>query len=123
VYRNQSPWEPQNFTARAINKLQQHHWPGNVRELRNVVHRACILANRPEIDDGDLKFPSDSQAATRAGSWQEMSLEEIERQVILQAMTRFDGNRGLAAKHLGISSRTISNKLNAYRYTPKSDAA
>lgn len=123
LYRTQGATEVRDFTPRALARLRQHAWPGNIRELRNVVHRLCLLATRPEIDDTDLQFVAAGDTERAPESWGELSLDEIERRVIVQAMSRFDGNRNLAAKHLGISARTISNKLQAYRFSPKADAA
>ncbi len=122
-YRTQGATVVRDFTPRALARLRQHPWPGNIRELRNVIHRVCLLATKPEIDDEDLQFLTAGSAERASESWDELSLDEIERRVILQAMARFDGNRNLAAKHLGISARTISNKLQAYRFAPKADAA
>jgi two-component system response regulator FlrC len=104
------------FTREASQALLAYAWPGNVRELRNVVFRAVMQAQNPavEITIDDLEipgsFPDDESAGPITGD-----LSQVERQMILQALERFNGNQGQAAEALGISRRTLIRKLKLYR--------
>ena len=93
--------------------LCQYSWPGNVRELRNVVHRACILAageitpeSRPEL--GATQEQSDDSLIG-------LPLAEAERRLIIACLHKFQGNKRSAAEELGVTARTLSNKLKLYR--------
>jgi DNA-binding NtrC family response regulator len=101
------------LSPRALAVLAGHPWPGNVRELRNVLHRACLLAAGPEIQPEDLLLPEE-RAASPAGL-EGMTLAEVERQVILATLRQHKGNRTAPAARLGITARTLLNKLNKYR--------
>jgi DNA-binding NtrC family response regulator len=113
--------------------LQAHHWPGNVRELQNVIERAVILCGDGEdIQTCHLGFSSltpppsagsapasssaPGDAALEEGGSGVMSLAELERRHILRAIERSKGNRTHAAKELGISIRTLRNKLHDYGF-------
>ncbi|MGF1677970.1 MAG: sigma-54-dependent transcriptional regulator [Candidatus Methylacidiphilales bacterium] len=99
--------------------LLAYGWPGNVRELQNVVERAVILASPDgilSVSDfpvGDAPLlPTDSNLSQ---SQCVRSLAELEKEAILQALERCGGNRTRAAEMLGISLRTIRNKIRSYR--------
>ncbi|GIW78953.1 MAG: hypothetical protein KatS3mg105_0760 [Gemmatales bacterium] len=94
----------------AIDRLEQYDWPGNVRQLRNVIRRACILAEGPAIGSDDIVFESTSEPTTA----QPQTLAEIERRAILETLRQMNGNRTATAKRLGITTRTLSNKLKQY---------
>ena len=111
--------------------LLQHSWPGNVRELQNVIERAVILcseggilesahlgftpqAGGPRGGMSSPSFASTPPSTTVSGEF--FSLAELEKCHILAAMERCQGNRTSAAKILGISIRTLRNKLNEYKY-------
>jgi DNA-binding NtrC family response regulator len=116
--------------------LRQHAWPGNVRELQNVIERGVILCNEgnvletahlgmtprldPALGAAGAAPRSFGLGATRGGG-EFPSLSEIEKHHILAALEESKGNRTHAAKMLGISIRTLRNKLNEYGY--KSSAA
>ena len=110
--------EVEGFTTSAMQQLMDYDWPGNVRELRNVVHRACILTNQPLIDNSILGALNGEAASGVSNSlpekWLQTKLADIERQIILAAIKRFGNNRIVADK-LGISTRTLTNKLKLYR--------
>lgn len=125
------------------NQLAAHNWPGNVRELQNVVERAVILC----VDGHDLQpdhlgfapltvHPVTDSAppvavpanvtpfqppASASAPDQILPLHEIEKIQILKALEICGGHRTLAAKHLGISIRTLRNKLNEYGFGSKDD--
>lgn len=102
------------LTDEAIARLQAYDWPGNVRELRSVLEHAFILADG-EIGPGDLPDlganPGTADVAITAGS----TVEEVERQLIETTLESCDGDREAAAQQLGISVRTLYNRLRSYR--------
>ncbi|MDR1301362.1 MAG: sigma 54-interacting transcriptional regulator, partial [Treponema sp.] len=95
----------------ALDKLRVYSYPGNIRELENILERAFIYGDGRRIGPADLDFPTsqDLQESLTLGS-----LEEIEREAIEEALARCQGNRTKAAKELGISRRTILNKIRIY---------
>jgi DNA-binding NtrC family response regulator len=98
-------------------------WPGNVRQLENLVHRGVVLsAERDTIEVGDVEHadlldaaPSDGEPRLAPRAHSLMTLDEMEREMILRALEETDGNQVQAAERLGISDRTIRNKLKRYR--------
>ena len=103
------------FTPEAIQTLQAHFWPGNVRELANVVEHAAILRDEGPIDAEHL--PSRFASRRLRGPHFKMvgppqTLREIEVQVIQQTVDKHSGNKPKAADELGISLKTLYNKLN-----------
>jgi len=103
------------FSRPALARLQQHTWPGNVRELKNYVHRAYLHAG--SVIDGDqtaaaeaLAEDTDDLITVRIG----MPLEEIERRVTMATLARCGGVKKRAAATLGISLKTLYNRLESY---------
>ena len=110
--------------------LSLHRWPGNVRELENTIHRAVLLATGPEIgvdgilspDGARLGQTSGSSAVAHAALAAEQvtrslvgrTVADVERDLILETLKHCLGNRTHAANILGISIRTLRNKLNEY---------
>jgi len=99
----------------------RHSWPGNVRELENVIQRAATLCSGSVIQASDLLMPaSDSTVDEQPAKSAEMGLSagvtmrEMERQLISRTLEDVGGNRTRAAKSLGISLRTLRNKLNEF---------
>jgi DNA-binding NtrC family response regulator len=116
-------------SAEAYAMLQDRRWKGNVRELENVMERAVLLAGNETILPGHLLMESGGQPVSPApvpsvpqpsGNG---SLWEMERELIFQTLTRVRENRTHAAKELGISIRTLRNKLREYRGTSCQDSA
>ncbi len=108
--------EPRPLSPEAMQALRRHDWPGNVRELKNVLERSLIAALGDTITAADLPLLATSggpePARTDAGGG--LSLEERERQAILEALERTGGHRERAARLLGISVRTLYNRLRQY---------
>ena len=97
-----------------IELLQRFGWPGNVRELENIIHRWFALRGRLKITPADLF--DQSIETPEAGSLQAgQSVDEMERKLIMTTLDQTNGNRTHAAKLLGISLRTLRNKLREYR--------
>ena len=101
------------LTPKAIHALQRHDWPGNVRELKNVIERACLLSENSKIKPEDLALTSARPAGAGDGESLELSLGEVEKRHILRILRRFGGNKTQAAKALGISLKTLYNKIDA----------
>lgn len=103
------------LTQDAIARLERHAWPGNVRELRNVIERAVVLDRTGAIGAEDL-FLDDWQAPEAASRIQPgMTIAEAERRLIEKTLDAAGGNRTRASEMLGISVRTLRNKLRTYR--------
>lgn len=116
-FRNEAASPVKGVSTEVMRQLSRHEWPGNIRELRNVIHRACLLANDELIDA--VEFVDFEEADTEPNripaSFQRLSLREIERQVIMARLRLFDGNKTEAAAALGVTPRTLRNKMVEYR--------
>lgn len=111
------------FSHTALEMLRSHDWPGNVRELRNVVERAVVLAEGPEITVADLRFTpllhsEGPPASGLAGKHEVTSLEEAERSHILLALGSTNWTKREAARILGIDRSTLDRKLEKYDIRP-----
>jgi DNA-binding NtrC family response regulator len=107
---------PLTFAPEVMQKLNLYHWPGNVRELKHAVLRAAILnRGRDSIDevpadfDRPLSWSNDSDSL-RPG----MSIRDVERKLIEKTLQHFDQNKKLTAEALGISLKTLYNRLSEY---------
>jgi len=98
-----------------VQLLQRYNWPGNVRELENLVHRAFALRGRLKINPVDL-FDQTIESADSRELQAGQSVDEMERKLIFTTLEQTNGNRTHAAKLLGISLRTLRNKLREYRF-------
>lgn len=107
------------FREDAESAIQKYGWPGNVRELRNVIERAVVLCQGQSLSGYDLQLPGLSALGSLAAAPRVMSfpvgtpLEEIEREVIRQTLSFYDGDKRRAAQALGVNLRTIYRKLDA----------
>ncbi len=113
------------ISEEALKQLTSYHWPGNVRELKNVVERAFILAEE-EIDPGCLpaeitgeEKPEGPFLRVRVGT----PIADVERRLILATLDQFGGNKNETAKALGLSVKTVYNRLKAYENGNSSDKA
>ncbi|MBL8628079.1 MAG: sigma-54-dependent Fis family transcriptional regulator [Rhodospirillaceae bacterium] len=110
---NAMPLRP--VTSDAIAALRAHRWPGNVRELENTMHRAVLLANGNEINTEAILIEGHMTGdAAAGGSMVGRTVADVERDLIIDTLKHTLGNRTHAAKILGISIRTLRNKLNTY---------
>jgi len=111
---NRSPL-PQ-FNSQALEQMSDYHWPGNVRELENTVERASLISDGPSIGpeflllDRDMTNPGIMEKSNLVG----MTVKEMEQKLIGQTLKHVNDNRTYAAKMLGISIRTLRNKLKEY---------
>jgi DNA-binding NtrC family response regulator len=101
------------FTPEAMERLVAHRWAGNVRELDNVVQRAVILCGGGDVEAEHVVL--EDAAAIEPVDTGGRSIAELERDVILSTLARLNGNRTHTAKALGITVRTIRNRLRKYR--------
>ena len=102
----------------AMRVLEQYNWPGNVRELRNVIERAVILSTGEFIEPKHLPPLASPAAATSAPAISlepGVTVEEAERRLILLTLEHTRDNKTRAAEILGISLKTLHNKLNRLR--------
>ncbi|MGE4064715.1 MAG: sigma-54 interaction domain-containing protein [Rhodospirillaceae bacterium] len=110
---NGLPFKP--IAPAAMAALKAHSWPGNVRELENTLHRAVLLAGGDEIDvDAIMLMGSEAAPAAGRGTLVGRTVADVERDLIIDTLKHTLGNRTHAARILGISIRTLRNKLNAY---------
>ncbi|NKC29826.1 sigma-54-dependent transcriptional regulator [Falsiroseomonas selenitidurans] len=130
---------PRPLAPLARHRLLAHPWPGNVRELENTIHRAVLLAEGHEVGPEAIELaqpalaqpaapppataapappppgPGPAPAGNRVTALVGRKVEEVERELILETLTHCLGNRTRAAEILGISIRTLRNKLGEYR--------
>jgi DNA-binding NtrC family response regulator len=120
-----------SFSSEAEAWLKDYDWPGNVRELQNLMERAVLLAGPGPIQPAhflldpdsyepvDMEEPAGVEAVSTEpgpeGELAVMPLHEMEKRLIIRSLDQTSGNRTRAAELLGISVRTLRNKLNEYR--------
>lgn len=104
------------LTANAEKKLLTYSWPGNVRELANMIERAIVMDDRKKITDDQLFLESRPfVSAIKEGTLPVgISLEELEKRFIIETLYQQQNNRTKTAQMLGISLRTLRNKLLTY---------
>jgi two-component system response regulator FlrC len=110
---------PLSFTATAVRALEAAAWPGNVRQLENAVARGVLLATsryvHPRDIFGEVPPAAPGPESRPLAPARPVTLREMEQSMIFQALKETSGNRTHAAKLLGISVRTLRNKLHEYR--------
>jgi two-component system response regulator FlrC len=135
-FSEQNGLPPKKLSAAAATKIQGHHWRGNIRELENTMHRAVLMSvqNEVEADAVNIAGSMASQASTKPVEATPPSsnppspnnpeavenlvgrtIADVERQMILNTLDHCLGNRTHAANILGISIRTLRNKITQYR--------
>ena len=113
------------FDCGVLEALQRYEWPGNVRELNNVIERAVILASGRDLDQSLFPVFPGKKVASHIGHFVKFpadlkghiaeTVERIERDAIESALQQTAGNRSEAARMLGITYRTLLNKLKSYK--------
>jgi len=117
------------ITTEGLRNLASHRFPGNVRELENILERAIIFTDSETIEASDLDVPEEASgraggsvqarnlgesAGSRSLHPQPASLKSMEKRAIADALRRWEGNRTRAAEELGITRRTLINKIREY---------
>ena len=135
MYAHQNSVPVPSFSDAACERLEEWSWPGNVRELENVIQRAVILLHGDTVQPSDLSFgPSsfESQGTPRPEARAEpeepvdsekdladrlanLPIADIERIAILATLSCTGGNKTEAARRLGLTARTLSNKLKIWK--------
>jgi len=98
------------FNTHALEKLANYNWPGNVRELQHSIEKAVIMSDSAVLMPTDFEFSLVSRSIHR----QEMTLEEMEKQMITDSLKRNGNNLSVVAEKLGITRQTLYNKLRKY---------
>jgi DNA-binding NtrC family response regulator len=96
--------------SQSIKKLMKYHWPGNVRELQHTIEKAVILAETDTLTANDFLF----QGRTQVKKERDKTLEEMEKEMIVRAVDKHNGNLTAAAEKLGVSRQTLYNKIKRY---------
>jgi DNA-binding NtrC family response regulator len=113
---NERQGTQKRFSDETMDRLRAHTWPGNVRELKNVVHRAFIMADQeitprclPREVGGESGFQRSLHFQVGA------SIEDVEKRLIMATLDAYAGNKRKTADVLGVSLKTLYNRLNTYR--------
>jgi len=133
-YAEHNGYDFRGISETARLQLKAHHWRGNVRELENTIHRAVLLANGGMIDTDALLLtggrlgaepatrpavasaaPPSANGGAAAGTLVGRTVAAVERDLIMETLQHCLGNRTHAAGILGISIRTLRNKLQQYK--------
>ncbi|MCK6480552.1 MAG: sigma-54 dependent transcriptional regulator [Planctomycetes bacterium] len=124
------PGGPGDFSPRALAALAAYPWPGNVRELRNIVERMAVLAPPGVLDldqvPAEIRVPGAGAApagGAAGGFPPDLPLAEVERLHILRVLDASGGNKTRAAEVLGVTVRTLYNRLDAWRREREGGAA
>ncbi|MEM7657781.1 MAG: sigma-54 dependent transcriptional regulator [Bacteroidota bacterium] len=97
----------------ALKKLKAYHWPGNIRELRHAVERAVILSEGGQIEAEDFVFRTEASSPETAQP-ASFNLDQMERQLVQQALAHHHGNISQAAKDLGITRAALYRRMEKY---------
>jgi len=108
--------EDVKISPEAMKILTAYSWPGNVRELENVILRAVTLSNSKLLSPCDLRLIEEAASPReKLEAPPDITVDEMEKSLILKTLRETNGNRTHAARKLGISVRTLRNKLRDYR--------
>jgi DNA-binding NtrC family response regulator len=121
VQKYAPPSRAVRFTEELLRRLMEYDWPGNVRELENVVRRILVLSSNPvaglEVLEGKEVADKNTTGARLAA--QGVTLRDMERQLLERTLEATGGNRTRAAEILGVSLRTVRNKIREFGLPPK----
>ena len=98
------------MSTHALEKLANHDWPGNVRELQHAIEKAVIMSDYQILKPADFSFKSPSQTGISV----EMTLNEMEKKLIIDSMKRYNNNLSTVATKLDITRQTLYNKIKKF---------
>ncbi len=112
---------PAKISPQALDLLMEHNWPGNVRELENIIERAVVLAQGTVIGEDHIRFSSADQRhfidladRVRKGTPMSEVRQEVERKMLIEAISQSSGDRVAASALLGIDLHELQQKLEEY---------
>ena len=111
------------ISAQATKVLERYPWPGNVRELENVIESSVVLSKREELTPEDLPENIRRQESRIGKIYLDIpedgiSLEEVEKELLLKALEKAQGNQSKAARYLNVTRKTLIYRLEKYGLTP-----
>jgi DNA-binding NtrC family response regulator len=123
-YDRENEKSVKGINQKALRLLMKYHWPGNVRELENLIERAVVTTTSDVLTDDDfpVELSIGKVAEGQPGLSIPMKLEEGSKFLILKTLEKFNGNKTKAAEALGITARTIRNKLAEYQSQESTEA-
>jgi len=98
------------ISTHALEKLANHDWPGNVRELQHSIEKAVIMSESPVLKPSDFVFSHSSRHVIH----NEMTLDEMEKRMIIESLKRYNSNMSIISVKLGITRQTLYNKMKKY---------
>jgi DNA-binding NtrC family response regulator len=117
IFREEAGKNSLKISKSTMELIMSYNWPGNVRELQNVIQRAVLFAEEDKILPSDL-FLTESKLNIELPD-ELMSLQKMEKKMIIYSLKKTNGNRKNAAEILGISERTLRNKVKEYELNVK----
>jgi two-component system response regulator HydG len=114
VYAAKYRKQPMQFEEQTLKKLKQYSWPGNVRELQHAVERVVIMAEGEVLQPKDFSFSPMESPPKMQDTFQDLRLDEIEKNTIQKVIDKHQGNITKAAKELGITRTALYRRLGKY---------
>jgi len=116
-YNHENNKHVKGVSQLALKQLIKYNWPGNIRELENMIERAVVTTQVDILDENDfpVEMTIGESAPVEGGLKVPMKLEDGNRYLILKTLEKYNGNKTRAAEALGVSTRTIRNKLAEYQ--------
>jgi Nif-specific regulatory protein len=121
-YSKQNHLSIRRISTPAIDLLMSYHWPGNVRELENCIERAILLSTDEVIHSHYLppSLQTAESTGTRLHTTLTEAMEDLERELLMDALKSTKGNMARAAKLLGITERIMGLRVNKHGINPRS---
>jgi two-component system response regulator HydG len=113
VYKTKYHKTAEEISPEALETLTQYHWPGNVRELQHALERAVILSDSSRLQPADF-FPTLERPAGNDIQPDDYNLKDIEKNIILKAMRKYQGNVSQAARELGLTRASLYRRMQKY---------